>query len=56
MDEKVLTDKLIEEYFNLQRIKNAVDREVEIEYQEKVLLKRMYCMGFSLENIEDICV
>ena len=51
VDEKVIVDKMIVNYFDLQRIKNAEDRDAEIDYQEKVLLERLYCFGVSSETL-----
>ena len=52
MTEQVLADQVIQEYFNLQRIKHAVDRDKELDYQEKVLKARLQSLGVPTEELE----
>lgn len=52
MTERELKDQTIREYINVQRIKNASDKEKELEYQEKVLKMRLKSLGISTENLE----
>ena len=52
MTEQVLADQVIQKYFNLQRIKHAVDRDKELDYQEKVLKARLQSLGVPTEELE----
>ncbi|MBQ3029311.1 MAG: hypothetical protein IJD26_09525 [Lachnospiraceae bacterium] len=52
MNEKELKDLLIREFVELQRVKNAKDRDAEIAYQEKVLKSRMQSFGIPTEELE----
>lgn len=52
MNEKELKDQVITEFVNLQRVKNAPDRDAEIEYQERVLKMRMQSLGIPTEELE----
>ena len=52
--EALMKDNLINEFANLQRIKNAVDKDKEIEYQEKVLIVQLKNFGFSKETIDSL--
>lgn len=52
MSDKELIDTAIREYVNLQRIKAAKDRQVEIEYQEMVLKARLSSLGVTTEHLE----
>ncbi|MCD7739134.1 MAG: hypothetical protein LUH58_08880 [Lachnospiraceae bacterium] len=52
MTEKELKDQTIREYVNLQRIKNAEDREKELAYQEKILKARLQSLGIPTEDLE----
>lgn len=52
MDELELKDQAIREFVNLQRLKMAVDKEKEIEYQEKVLKARLQALGIPTEDLE----
>lgn len=52
MTEKELKDQTIREFVNLQRLKNAPDRDAEIEYQEKVLKARLQSLGVPTEDLE----
>lgn len=55
MDENVIKDQIILEFVNLQRIKNATDRDAEINYQENVLKTKMFYMGISVDGLEMEC-
>ncbi|MCD7820521.1 MAG: hypothetical protein LUH07_15960 [Lachnospiraceae bacterium] len=52
MTEKELKDQTIREYVNLQRLKNAEDRDRELEYQEKILKARLQSLGVPTEDLE----
>lgn len=52
MNEKELKDTVMREYVELMRIKNAVDKEKEIDYQLKVLKARLESLGIPVENLE----
>jgi len=52
MSDKELIDTAIREYVNLQRIKAAKDRQMEIEYQEMVLKARLGSLGVPTEHLE----
>lgn len=52
MNEKELKDQVIKEFVNLQRVKNAEDRDAEITYQENVLKVRMQSLGIATESLE----
>ena len=52
MNEKELRDQVIKEFVNLQRVKNAADRDAEIAYQEKVLRARMQSLEITTEDLE----
>lgn len=52
IDEVELKDTAIREFANLQRIKAAQDKAVEIEYQEMVLRVRLAVLGVSTDGIE----
>ena len=52
MNEKELRDQVIKEFVNLQRVKNAADRDAEIAYQEKVLRVRMQSLEITTEDLE----
>ncbi|MCC8068114.1 MAG: hypothetical protein LIO94_13600 [Clostridiales bacterium] len=52
MTEKELKDQTIREYVNLQRLKNADDRDKELEYQEKILKARLQSLGVPTEDLE----
>ena len=51
MTEKELKDQTIREYVNIQRIKNAPDKEKELAYQEKVLRARLQSLGVPTEDL-----
>ncbi|MCD7842991.1 MAG: hypothetical protein LUG56_11035 [Lachnospiraceae bacterium] len=52
MTEKELKDQIIREYVNLQRLKNAEDRDKELAYQEKILKARLQSLGIPTEELE----
>ena len=52
MNEKELKDHLIKEFVNLQRVKSAQNRDLEIAYQEKVLKARIQSLGIPTEDLE----
>lgn len=52
MNEVELKDQVIKEFVNLQRIKSAQDKELEIEYQESVLKVRMQALGIPTDDLE----
>ncbi len=52
MNELELKEQAIKEFVNLQRLKTAVDRDKELEYQEKVLKARMQALGIPTEDLE----
>lgn len=52
MTEKELKDQVISEYVNIQRIKNAPDKDKEIEYQEKILKARLQSLGVPTEDLD----
>ncbi len=52
MNENELKDEVIKEFVNLQRIKAAEDRDMEITYQENVLKVRMQLLGIATEILE----
>lgn len=52
MNEQELKDQVIKEFVNIQRLKNAANKEAEIEYQEKVLKIRMQALGIPTEDLE----
>lgn len=53
-DDILLGDQILQHFFDLQRIKNAEDRDKEIEYQERILKERMKQLGISVEEIEKL--
>lgn len=52
MTEKELKDQIIKEYVNLQRVKKAVNRDAEIEYQERILRARMQSLDILTEDLD----
>lgn len=52
MTEKELKDQTIREYVNIQRIKNAQDKDKELAYQEKVLKARLQSLGVPTEDLD----
>lgn len=52
MAEKELKDQTIREYVNIQRIKNAPDKDKELNYQEKVLKARLQSLGLPTEDLD----
>lgn len=51
MTEKELKDLTIREYVNIQRLKNAPDKEKELDYQEKILKARLQALGVVTEEL-----
>ena len=52
LNDKELKDQVIREFVNLQRVKNAQDRDREIEYQERILKTRLQSLGIPTEDLE----
>lgn len=52
MNELELKEQAIKEFVNLQRLKNAADKDKEIEYQEKILKTRLQALGIPTEDLE----
>ena len=52
MNETELKDQVIKEFVNLQRIKAAPDKALEIKYQESVLKVRMQALGIPIDELE----
>ncbi len=52
MNELELKEQAIKEFVNLQRLKNAADKDKEIAYQEKVLKTRLQTLGIPTEDLE----
>lgn len=52
INELELKDQAIKEFVNLQRVKNAPDKDKEIAYQEKVLKARLQSLGIPTEDLE----
>lgn len=52
VNELELKDQAIKEFVNLQRIKNAEDKEKELNYQEKILKARLQALGVPTEDLE----
>lgn len=50
--ENQLKAALIQQYANLQRIKNAENREQELRYQEQTLRAMLDVLGISSESLE----
>lgn len=50
--ENQLKAALIQQYANLQRIKNAANREQELRYQEQTLRAMLDVLGISSESLE----
>ena len=51
MDEKQQLAALIDNYTRLQRIKSALDREEEIDYQIKIVKEKLKVYGVAAENL-----
>ena len=51
-DNIVLIDQIMQQFFDLQRIKNAKDMDKEINYQESILKARMHQLGICTETLE----
>ncbi len=52
MSDNELKEQLIREYVNIQRLKNADDRDKELAYQEKVPKVTLQTIGISTEDLE----
>lgn len=52
MTEKELAKQLIDTYIDLQRIKNAVDRDAEIDYQIRTTKAKLETLGVVTENLD----
>ncbi len=52
MNEKELKDIRLKEFADLQRIKKALDRDSEIEYQERILKAQLHSLGITTEDLE----
>ena len=52
MSDKELQEKLIQQYTDLQRIKSAVDREKEIDYQIKTVKAKLEVFGVVTEDLD----
>ena len=52
MKEKELKDIRLKEFADLQRIKKALDRDSEIEYQERILKAQLHSLGITTEDLE----
>ena len=52
MSEKELREKLIQQYTDLQRIKTAVDRDKEIDYQLKTVKAKLEAFGVITEDLD----
>ena len=52
MNEKELKDIRLKKFADLQRIKKALDRDSEIEYQERILKAQLHSLGITTEDLE----
>ena len=52
MTEKEQTTTLMDKYVDLQRIKDAADRDSEIEYQIRVTKAKLEAIGVVTEKLE----
>lgn len=52
MNDGELKTNILEQFANLQRIKNAEDRDAEIAKQDALLRAKMQALGLSTENLE----
>lgn len=52
MSDKELQEKLIQQYVDLQRIKNAPDRDVEIERQIATVKAKLEAFGTVTEKLD----
>ncbi|MCH5194944.1 MAG: hypothetical protein J1F11_13375 [Oscillospiraceae bacterium] len=50
-NDKMREMMLIQSYADLQRIKNANNRDAEIEYQLKIVEEKLKYMGFNLSKL-----
>ena len=52
MTEKEQATLLIDNYSNLQRLKTAVDRDKELDYQLKLATAKLEALGIVTENLK----
>lgn len=52
MNEKEMVKELIDEFINLQRIKNADNPEKEVEYQLKIVKAKLESCGIVTSDLE----
>lgn len=52
MNEKEMVRELIDEFTNLQRIKNADNPETEVEYQLKIVKAKLESCGIVTSDLE----
>ncbi|MBO6112702.1 MAG: hypothetical protein J6P45_06615 [Lachnospiraceae bacterium] len=52
MTEKEQATLLIDNYSNLQRLKTAVDRDKELDYQLKLAKAKLEALGIVTENLK----
>ena len=52
MNEKEMVKELIDEFTNLQRIKNADDPEKEVDYQLKIVKAKLESCGIVTSDLE----
>lgn len=52
MTEKEQAIVLIDRYTELQRIKAAIDKDSEVEYQIKTVIAKLNALGISVENLD----
>lgn len=52
MTEKEQMTMLIENYTDLQRIKSAVDKDKEIDYQIKTVKAKLSALGITTEDLD----
>lgn len=52
MNEAEYREKLIQKYADLQRIKTAVDKEKEVDYQIKLVKAQLEGIGIIAENLD----
>lgn len=50
--EKEMVNNLIDKYTDLQRIKNANDKEAELDYQIRISKAKLETFGIITENLE----
>lgn len=52
MNKDEMVKELIDDYVNMQRVKNAIDREKEIDFQLTVLKAKLQAAGIPTEDLE----